>query len=571
MDIKSKLSVKIVFDYENKKLLFIDVLGESGGYNTIGVDPLKVKGLIKVSTESRGIVYSNPGFDLNDYSSPDIDGAGTGTNWMYIMDALLDQNGSVLKDVYSIQYKIATTDTPTTDFSFFRYYPLTYEPPKLFIEVEKDVQNHKFTVRDISDYSLNDGSILPSPPITGSRDLRVAWPEDSGVEDSYTNQSELIVENLVPGVYKITLNVSPSYQLYYNGDNGILDVGLIDKLRRSGDSVGYQIECYNTSIIECYNTLYKQYNEAKTNNIPKAQQLWQSISEISVLYTSYLMAQSIGEDTTSIIERLKVVFATYGCELKPLPISGFGMCLGSGDYFTGELTPDEKKKLDSIEWGAEVNVQADWNQTNPAEDSFIQNKPVIIPGIGLVGEIINMYDITEEGIYYGTNVAHSPFGIDKISVFAWRNNEDDFVYNVASYTNFNYAIGIKLASGTISWVVGGITPYSIYTNTNPDDIGIPDTNKTFVGTYNNKLWIKDDQGNVTFIGDGGGDVGVVRYDFITTEGQTVFTLNESASPYLVAYVNGVVVDPSYYTLNGNDVEFSSSFERYDRVTIINKI
>jgi len=571
MDILSKLSVKIVFNYEDKELLFVDNLGNDGNYGSIGVDPLEVKGLIKISTETRGIVYSNPGFDNDDYSNPDIDGAGTGNIWSKIIDPLLDASGNILKDVYSIQYKISTTASHTTDFSFYRYYPFTYEPVKLFIEVERDVQNHKFTVKDISDYSILDGSVLPNPSIEGSRDLRVKWPEDSGMDDSYTNQSELVVENLAPGFYHITLEAAPTYPVYNNSDNGTFEVLIYDKLRRSGDSIGYQIECYNTSIIDCYNKLFKQYNSEKTYNLPKAQQLWRSISEISVLYTSYLMAQSIGEDTTDIIERLKKVFATYGCELTPTPIIGFGKCLGSGEYFTGELTPKEKKKLDSIEWGAEVNVQPDCEQTDPTADSYIRDKPVIVPGNGLVGEITNMYDITAEGIYYGTNVANSPFGSDKISILAWRNDDYDFVYNVASITSKQYAFGIKDYGGTINWISKQGLPYSVYTNIDPSTIGIPDSGETFVGTYNNMLWIKDDNGNVTYIGNGGGGADIVRYDFVAVEGQTDLVLNETASPQMAAYVNGVLVSRDFYDLNDNIVEFKSSFALGDKITIINKI
>lgn len=36
-----------------------------------------------------------------------------------------------------------------------------------------------------------------------------------------------------------------------------------------------------------------------------------------------------------------------------------------------------KNKLDGIEAGAEVNVQADWNETNTASDAYIKNKPTI--------------------------------------------------------------------------------------------------------------------------------------------------------------------------------------------------
>lgn len=37
----------------------------------------------------------------------------------------------------------------------------------------------------------------------------------------------------------------------------------------------------------------------------------------------------------------------------------------------------DKDKLDDIEAGAEVNVQSDWNQINPLDDSYIKNKPTI--------------------------------------------------------------------------------------------------------------------------------------------------------------------------------------------------
>ena len=41
------------------------------------------------------------------------------------------------------------------------------------------------------------------------------------------------------------------------------------------------------------------------------------------------------------------------------------------------FTSAEKAKLDSIENGAEVNVQSNWNETDSTEDSFIKNKPTI--------------------------------------------------------------------------------------------------------------------------------------------------------------------------------------------------
>lgn len=41
----------------------------------------------------------------------------------------------------------------------------------------------------------------------------------------------------------------------------------------------------------------------------------------------------------------------------------------------GSMSSADKTKLDGIAAGAEVNVQADWDETDSADDSFIANKP----------------------------------------------------------------------------------------------------------------------------------------------------------------------------------------------------
>lgn len=43
----------------------------------------------------------------------------------------------------------------------------------------------------------------------------------------------------------------------------------------------------------------------------------------------------------------------------------------------GAMSSTDKAKLDGIEAGAEVNVQADWNQTDTTKDDYIKNKPTI--------------------------------------------------------------------------------------------------------------------------------------------------------------------------------------------------
>lgn len=47
----------------------------------------------------------------------------------------------------------------------------------------------------------------------------------------------------------------------------------------------------------------------------------------------------------------------------------------SSETEIGLMTPEQFNKLKGIEEGAEVNVQADWNQTDVTKDDFIKNKP----------------------------------------------------------------------------------------------------------------------------------------------------------------------------------------------------
>ena len=56
----------------------------------------------------------------------------------------------------------------------------------------------------------------------------------------------------------------------------------------------------------------------------------------------------------------------------------------------GLLTAADKDKLDDIEVEAQVNVQSDWNETEPTDDAFILNKPNIVSSITEGGtDIVN--------------------------------------------------------------------------------------------------------------------------------------------------------------------------------------
>jgi hypothetical protein len=107
---------------------------------------------------------------------------------------------------------------------------------------------------------------------------------------------------------------------------------------------------------------------------------------------------------------------------------------GKVDKITGQglsennFTDSDKSKLDGIESGAEVNVQADWGETDPLSDSFIQNKPPALYsafGYFHVSDLATQttplelvsstpLQLTNDNAGAFTSEAHAPYGVPKI-------------------------------------------------------------------------------------------------------------------------------------------------------------
>ena len=79
--------------------------------------------------------------------------------------------------------------------------------------------------------------------------------------------------------------------------------------------------------------------------------------------------------------------------------AGTGMTLtGTSFSVTNPFTDADETKLDGIATGAEVNVQADWNQTTTTDDSFIKNKPTITDTTYTAGDGLDLSDSNEFSI-----------------------------------------------------------------------------------------------------------------------------------------------------------------------------
>jgi hypothetical protein len=55
----------------------------------------------------------------------------------------------------------------------------------------------------------------------------------------------------------------------------------------------------------------------------------------------------------------------------------FGTKTEASTSNAGLMSPADKQKLNNIAPNAEVNVQADWNETSSSSDAYIKNKPMI--------------------------------------------------------------------------------------------------------------------------------------------------------------------------------------------------
>jgi len=144
------------------------------------------------------------------------------------------------------------------------------------------------------------------------------------------------------------------------------------------------------------------------------------------------------------------------------------------------FTPEEKAKLEGIETGAQVNVQSDFNISDPANPAFIKNQPPQL--LNAVGTFhyadlatqttpISVTSgvetlLTNDALGAYTNISNAPYGVP--TVYNADTNEFDFsslsvgdlihirpdLLIDLTGTNTSYEIYMKLAIGTASeWIL----------------------------------------------------------------------------------------------------------------------
>jgi len=165
---------------------------------------------------------------------------------------------------------------------------------------------------------------------------------------------------------------------------------IIDKLDEIADkihNVNYGLETTSAGVVQMAG--YQKSSETTPGAISQGDTLNQAMGKLekridndetalagkqATLTTEQLAAVNSGIDSTKVGQiatnttDISSLQDTVGNKVDKVT----GKDLSSNDY-----SDTEKSKLAGIEAGAEVNVQADWNQATSTDDSYIKNKPTL--------------------------------------------------------------------------------------------------------------------------------------------------------------------------------------------------
>lgn len=161
-------------------------------------------------------------------------------------------------------------------------------------------------------------------------------------------------------------------------------------------------------------------------------------------------------------------------------------------------TTEEKTKLANIPADAEVNVQANWNETDTSSDAYILNKPTALSAFTNDMQFVTMSDISTAGAITATDIAYwnakadaatSLSGYDiKFNSDYFEDDETDGLTFTAQYIS-DHPVKMTQAEGASEWSTAGDnkvpTVGAVYNKflTNDDSTVVKTTgNQTISGT-----------------------------------------------------------------------------------------
>ena len=124
---------------------------------------------------------------------------------------------------------------------------------------------------------------------------------------------------------------------------------------------------------------------------------------------------------------LEAAISSAGSSIQGVSIDGTALTPGANNVVDiplatttadGAMSADDKAKLDGIASGAEVNVQADWSETDSTSDAFIQNKPNLatVATTGEYGDLLHIpADLVHDASYVHTDNNYTAAEKEKLS------------------------------------------------------------------------------------------------------------------------------------------------------------
>jgi len=104
--------------------------------------------------------------------------------------------------------------------------------------------------------------------------------------------------------------------------------------------------------------------------------------------------------------------STFTLDLHSLFVPADGGTDGT-DGTDGLMTDSDKYKLDGIEANAEVNIQADWTNTDTASDGYVKNKPFVAAKIQNKDSSV-IYDDSETDKTYRLRVINGDIALEEL-------------------------------------------------------------------------------------------------------------------------------------------------------------
>jgi hypothetical protein len=305
----ANLKVGAEFNIQNQTLKLTDLI--AGEYNTKhGLTLTNIKGLFKVIGSSGDVLYENIGFATESYASPDTNGV-TPTWGIDGIVLPLNSNGTILNDVYTIEYLVSTAGTDETDFSFSKAFTFDYNTPAGVINGEANITSSYATITDQTVYNAFVNSVFYAPDNLASRLMTIRWPVGSGESDITTNlDSRVIGPNIWTGEYSLILSTSVVYSI---PEDDYLTVSFVDVISDTSSMSAAINDCAST-VETCMVALTAQYEQAKLYNLPEAQVLKKNLSDIVMYYDMYQMAVLTSKDTTYSCTILRELMVKNGCE-----------------------------------------------------------------------------------------------------------------------------------------------------------------------------------------------------------------------------------------------------------------